>query len=132
MSESRNDYLVAAAVAFRESLVPRADRMEHGQYPLWNGWAIYDAFVAGAQYATQSEKQSFSDLRTKMSPESQQRAENKALDILTRDMARLRAVEHAAWHAMEVSEERDDCLIVPKAEGLALSELLPEEHPGSE
>lgn len=57
MSESRNDYLVAAAVAFRESLVPRADRMEHGQYPLWNGWAIYDAFVAGAQYATQSEKQ---------------------------------------------------------------------------
>lgn len=58
MSESRNDYLVAAAVAFRESLVPRADRMEHGQYPLWNGWAIYDAFVAGAQYATQSESRS--------------------------------------------------------------------------
>jgi hypothetical protein len=39
-----------AAVAFRESLIERADKLEHGRYPLWHGWALYDAFLAGAKW----------------------------------------------------------------------------------
>ena len=45
-----------AAVEFRDSLVSRADQMAAcGPFPLaayWHGWALYDAFVAGAKYAT--------------------------------------------------------------------------------
>lgn len=59
-------------------------------------------------------------------------ATNEAWEVLMRDMARLRHVEHAAWHAMEACEERDDCFIVPRAEGAELSDLLPEAHPGSD
>lgn len=40
-----------AAVAFRDSLVPRADEMAHGKFPLWHGWALYDAFIAGVSFA---------------------------------------------------------------------------------
>lgn len=41
-----------AAYAFRDSLVPRADHHSGGgRYPMWHGWAIYDAFLAGADFA---------------------------------------------------------------------------------
>jgi hypothetical protein len=42
--------LAKAADAFRSSLLSRADGMEHGLYPLWHGWALFDAFVAGAKW----------------------------------------------------------------------------------
>ncbi len=35
---------------FRESLKPRADDWK-GLAPLWHGWAIMDAFLAGIDYA---------------------------------------------------------------------------------
>lgn len=38
-----------AGAAFRETLVSRADA-HHGPAPLWYGWAIMDAFLAGAAY----------------------------------------------------------------------------------
>ena len=40
-----------AAFKFRDSLVAKADEMAHGVYPLWHGWALFDAFVAGAAFA---------------------------------------------------------------------------------
>lgn len=39
-----------AAVKFRDSLVPKADQMVHGKFPLWHGWALYEAFIAGAAF----------------------------------------------------------------------------------
>lgn len=39
-----------AGEKFRQSLVPRADAC-HGSAPLWHGWAIMDAFLAGIDYA---------------------------------------------------------------------------------
>lgn len=39
-----------AGEAFRNSLVHRADADNHGA-PLWHGWALMDAFLAGIDYA---------------------------------------------------------------------------------
>lgn len=39
-----------AGNAFRDTLVPRADSDSHGA-PLWHGWAIMDAFLAGIDHA---------------------------------------------------------------------------------
>ena len=41
-----------AADAFRTTLLQKADaHTPHaGKYPLWHGWALYDAFVAGAKF----------------------------------------------------------------------------------
>jgi len=36
--------------AFRDSLVPKADDNRSGA-PLWHGWAIMEAFLAGIDYA---------------------------------------------------------------------------------
>lgn len=38
-----------AAYAFRETLIPRADTLQ-GNAPLWHGWAVFDAFIAGAKH----------------------------------------------------------------------------------
>ena len=43
-----------AGDAFREQLVPRADSDFHGA-PLWHGWAIMDAFLAGIDYARRAD-----------------------------------------------------------------------------
>lgn len=43
-----------AGNAFRDQLVPRADSDHHGA-PLWHGWAIMDAFLAGIDYARRSD-----------------------------------------------------------------------------
>lgn len=40
---------IQAGDAFVQSLVPRADVAR--PYPLWHGWAIMDAFLAGIDYA---------------------------------------------------------------------------------
>jgi len=48
------------------------------------------------------------------------------------ERARLKAIEHAAWHALEASEEREDCIIVPLEEAQALSTLLSDAHPDSD
>lgn len=45
-----------AAAAFRDQLVPRADKLEHGAYPLWYGWAIVEAFLAGIAYARKADR----------------------------------------------------------------------------
>lgn len=42
-----------AGDSFRNSLVPHADAMQ-GSAPLWFGWAIMDAFLAGAEHARRS------------------------------------------------------------------------------
>ena len=39
-----------AGDAFRASIVDRADAYS-GHAPLWHGWAIMDAFLAGIDYA---------------------------------------------------------------------------------
>lgn len=45
---------IEAGWAFRESLVHRADvRNRHA--PLWHGWAIMEAFLAGIDYARATE-----------------------------------------------------------------------------
>lgn len=40
---------------FRDSLVGRADRLE-GSAPMWYGWALMDAFLAGIEYARRTVK----------------------------------------------------------------------------
>lgn len=49
-----------------------------------------------------------------------------------KEMARLREIEHAAWHAIEACEERGDHLIIPLDEAVVLTKLLPEAHPGND
>lgn len=38
-----------AGESFRQSLVPRADEIRHSA-PLWHGWALMEAFLAGVDY----------------------------------------------------------------------------------
>lgn len=45
---------IEAGDAFVKSLVPRADASN--PYPLWHGWAIMDAFLAGIDYARRDEQ----------------------------------------------------------------------------
>lgn len=40
-----DDY--AAAAAFRDSLITRADGWDRDVYPWWHGWAIHEAYMAG-------------------------------------------------------------------------------------
>jgi hypothetical protein len=40
-----------AGNAFRDTLVSRADGFANGHAPLWHGWALMDAFLAGIDYA---------------------------------------------------------------------------------
>lgn len=46
-----------AGNTFRDSLVPRCDRLISGA-PLWHGWAIMDAFLAGIDYARHTDGES--------------------------------------------------------------------------
>ena len=39
-----------AAYSFVEKMVPSADGREGGYAPYWYGWALQDAFKAGAEY----------------------------------------------------------------------------------
>lgn len=39
-----------AGDAFRQSMLPKADSDFHGA-PLWHGWVIMEAFLAGIDYA---------------------------------------------------------------------------------
>lgn len=39
-----------AGNAFRDKMVPRADSNNFG-VPMWHGWVIMDAFLAGIDYA---------------------------------------------------------------------------------
>lgn len=45
---------IKAGDAFRSSLIERADYMI-GSAPIWYGWAIMDAFLAGIDYARKSD-----------------------------------------------------------------------------
>jgi len=40
---------IVAAGEYRQKLIDRADGMI-GLFPVWYGWAIVDAFLAGAEY----------------------------------------------------------------------------------
>jgi hypothetical protein len=48
---------LVAGDKFRDTLVPRADHM-NGAFPMWYGWAIMDAFLAGIDYARKATKES--------------------------------------------------------------------------
>lgn len=50
-----------AAVAFRDRLVPKADLLAHGVYPLWLGWALIEAFLAGIDYARKTDRSEVKD-----------------------------------------------------------------------
>lgn len=65
---------------------------------------------------------------------SEKREPNPGLEAMAKELARLRAVEHAAWHLMDDSEERvsEGVIVVSRENYEALSALLPEDHPGSE
>lgn len=45
-----------AGDAFRQSMVSRADSDNHGA-PLWYGWVIMDAFLAGVDHARKTGKE---------------------------------------------------------------------------
>lgn len=49
---------IAASYAFRDTLVDRADRhAAHGQgAPLWHGWALHEAFMAGVRWERERQK----------------------------------------------------------------------------
>lgn len=40
-----------AGDAFRDTLLDRADGYDEGEAPMWFGWAIMAAFLAGAEHA---------------------------------------------------------------------------------
>lgn len=40
-----------AGSAFRQELIERADARDSSGSPLWHGWAIMEAFLAGIDYA---------------------------------------------------------------------------------
>jgi hypothetical protein len=49
VSDPRDEVeVLRAGDAFRESLFPRADA-HRGPYPLWHGWALMDAYLAGVR-----------------------------------------------------------------------------------
>jgi hypothetical protein len=48
--------LLVAGDAFRATLIPRADLMREGHFPMWHGWALMDAFIAGAKFAGSAER----------------------------------------------------------------------------
>ena len=56
----------------------------------------------------------------------------RAEALTTDELNRLRAIEHAAWHAWDSSEERKEGIYVPAQEAIALASLLPEVHPGND
>jgi hypothetical protein len=45
---------IAAADMFRDTLVARADATNHGA-PMWHGWVIMEAFLAGIDYARKAD-----------------------------------------------------------------------------
>lgn len=45
---------LAAGHALRETLVPKADGFANGHAPLWHGWALMEAFLAGIDYGRQT------------------------------------------------------------------------------
>ncbi len=55
-----------AATAFRDQLVPRADEHAHGTYPLWHGWAIVEAFLAGVDHSRRSNAQAKGNLHDEL------------------------------------------------------------------
>lgn len=46
-----------------------------------------------------------------------------------REVRRLKKIEHAAWHALDDSEERSQEIAISLKDGDALSRLLPFHHP---
>lgn len=45
-----------AADAFVLTITTRADAYSDTRGPLWHGWAVFDAFLAGVDYARQEQK----------------------------------------------------------------------------
>lgn len=54
MTKERPIEELRAGDAFRNSMKERADR--NGPAPLWHGWVIMEAFLAGIDYARRTEK----------------------------------------------------------------------------
>jgi hypothetical protein len=49
--------LLIAADKFRNSLIPRADAYDdQGGAHMWYGWAVFDAFLAGAEWQANKDK----------------------------------------------------------------------------
>jgi hypothetical protein len=46
--------LIVAGEAYRSTILSRADGTLNG-YPFWHGWALMDAFLAGAAHARKKE-----------------------------------------------------------------------------
>lgn len=47
--------LLIAAQNLVDTMVSRCDRIDPGNAPMWYGWAIREAFLAGVQYAKSEE-----------------------------------------------------------------------------
>lgn len=45
-----SDALMDAAYAFVDGMVPRADVLHNHTAPLWYGWALREAFIAGSKF----------------------------------------------------------------------------------
>lgn len=51
MTSTEDEAAASAGYEFRDAMVRRADTRDSSGAPLWYGWAIMDAFLAGAAYA---------------------------------------------------------------------------------
>ena len=49
---------IEAANTFRESMIPRADA-HFRSHPLWHGWSLMEAFLAGIDYARKADRSSY-------------------------------------------------------------------------
>ncbi len=54
--KATRDSVGAAAYRFRESIVDLADRFG-GPAPVWRGWALHEAFKAGAEWQARRKSQ---------------------------------------------------------------------------
>jgi hypothetical protein len=92
-----NDTEIEAGNAFRETLIARADAHQGGA-PLWHGWAIMDAFRAGAAWANTTAQAG------KAEPVDPKRKHGYTVNLTDQEMEALEAlaVEHflPAWRVL--------------------------------
>jgi len=49
MGNTKELRLLEARYTYIDSIIPTADKMD-GPYPMWCGWALRNAFIAGAKW----------------------------------------------------------------------------------
>lgn len=101
---------IQAGNTFRDTLVPRADSMS-GHAPLWHGWVIMDAFLAGIDYARED-----ADHVCDSYAAENQRFHDE-IDRLTRELADARAA------LVAMTSFRDGLLVIEKQKDAEIERL---------